>query len=198
MWILNFIPLWIVHAVFSISVALFLATYFLTKLPFISTYAKIIRPVSFALMLGMIWYEGGLSNQAAWEARVKEMQAKVAKAEAESLEANKKLNSKVIKKIDLVKGTTNENIKIVREIVSKNDSKCELSNAFVVLHNSASQNVISPSARELPAGASNVKASQLLETVTENYGLYYQQREIIKGWQEWYKEQKNIFEEVSK
>ena len=198
MWILNFIPLWIIHAVLGISVAAFLATYFLTKVPFISNYAKVVRPVTFALMLGMIWYEGGLSNQAAWEARVKEMESKVAKAEAESAEANKKISSKVVKKIDQIKGTTNENIKTIRQVVSKDDPKCQLSNAFVVLHNSASQNVVSSSTGELPTGTSNIKASQLLETVTENYGLYYQQREIIKGWQEWYKEQKKIFEEVSK
>ena len=44
----------------------------------------------------------------------------------------------------------------------------------------------------------NVKASDLLTTVVENYGTYYEIREKLMGWQTWYKEQKKIFEEAQK
>ena len=45
-------------------------------------------------------------------------------------------------------------------------------------------------------GASDVKVSDLLRTVTENYGIYYQAREQVIGWQMWYSEQKKIYESV--
>jgi len=71
-----------------------------------------------------------------------------------------------------------------------------LSNAAIVLHDSASKNVVSPSTGAAVEGTSNVKASDLIRTVTDNYGTYYQVREQLLGWQEWYKEQKKVYEGV--
>ena len=44
--------------------------------------------------------------------------------------------------------------------------------------------------------ASEVKASELIGTVVENYGTYYQVVEQLRGWQDWYRTQKAIFEQV--
>jgi len=85
---------------------------------------------------------------------------------------------------------------VVEKIVTKYDNICTLSNAAIVLHNSASQNVLAPSSGTTVEGTSDVKASELIRTVTENYGLYYQTREQVIGWQMWYSEQKKIFENV--
>jgi hypothetical protein len=41
-----------------------------------------------------------------------------------------------------------------------------------------------------------VKASELLQTVTENYGSYYELSEQLKMWQEWYRSKKLIFESI--
>lgn len=196
MWIFNFIPFWVVHAVLFLSVVGLVAAFALSFIPFINKYSIPIKIVSFFLLIVSVWFEGSLSNQAVWEAKVKEMELKVAKAEAKSAELNTKITSNVTKKIEKIKGTTNENVRIVREIISKDDNKCELSTAYVLLHDSASQNVVSPSSGSPASGASNVKASEFLQTVTENYGLYYKIREELLAWQEWYREQKKIYEEV--
>ena len=45
--------------------------------------------------------------------------------------------------------------------------------------------------REVPAGASS---SVVFETVIENYGTYYEVANRLRGWQQWYAEQKKIFE----
>jgi hypothetical protein len=55
---------------------------------------------------------------------------------------------------------------------------------------------LAPSSGTTVEGTSDVKASELVRTVTENYGLYYQTREQVIGWQMWYSEQKKIFENV--
>lgn len=45
--------------------------------------------------------------------------------------------------------------------------------------------------QEVPAGSSS---SVVFETVIENYGIYYEVANRLKGWQQWYAEQKKIFE----
>lgn len=41
-----------------------------------------------------------------------------------------------------------------------------------------------------------VAITEMLKTVVENYTLYYQCSTKVEGWQEWYTEQKKIFDEV--
>lgn len=45
--------------------------------------------------------------------------------------------------------------------------------------------------KEVPAGSSS---SVVFETVIENYGTYYEIANRLKGWQQWYAEQKKIFD----
>ena len=47
--------------------------------------------------------------------------------------------------------------------------------------------------KEVPAGAA---ADQVFEVVIENYGTYYEVSNKLKGWQQWYIDQKKIFDSV--
>jgi hypothetical protein len=197
MWILSFLPDWIFHLILLAGIAGLGASFVLKFIPFIAQYQLPIKVGSLILIVVGVWFQGAMSNQAAWQARVNEMQAKVAAAEVKSAQTNTKIVTKVVTQIQVVKDTTNANKQYIKDVVAKDlDTKCELSNASVMLHNSASQNVVSGSTGDTVGGTSDVKASDLLETVTENYGTYYQVVEKLKGWQTWYKEQKAIFESV--
>lgn len=48
-----------------------------------------------------------------------------------------------------------------------------------------------PALKEIPAGSS---ASVVFDTVIENYGTYNQISEQLRGWQQWYVDQKKIFD----
>lgn len=48
-----------------------------------------------------------------------------------------------------------------------------------------------PALKEIPAGAS---ASVVFDVVVENYGTYNEVANQLKGWQQWYVEQKKIFD----
>ena len=48
-----------------------------------------------------------------------------------------------------------------------------------------------PALKEIPAGAS---ASVIFDTVVENYGTYNEVANQLRGWQQWYIEQKKIFD----
>jgi hypothetical protein len=67
-----------------------------------------------------------------------------------------------------------------------------------VLINSASQNEVARGASSTDGSASNVRASDIVETVVENYGRYNELREKVIAWQKWYQDQKKIFEETTK
>jgi len=64
------------------------------------------------------------------------------------------------------------------------------------LHNSSSQNELPSSTIGTVTGTSEVTTAELLGTVNENYGTYYEMRERLLGWQDWYKKQKHIFETI--
>lgn len=148
------------------------------------------------LIAGSCWHLGGTSTEAAWQARVQEMEAKVAKAEARAAEANTQVVTQVVTKTKLIKEKTQANVEYITQYVASDlDSSCKLTNASIMLNNSASQGEVPPSTTGVAAGTSDVKASEFLATVTENYGTYYQLVEQVKGWQAWYYKQKKIFEE---
>lgn len=44
----------------------------------------------------------------------------------------------------------------------------------------------------------SVPITELLKTVVNNYTLYYKCSDYVEGWNKWYKEQKQIYEKVSK
>jgi hypothetical protein len=48
-----------------------------------------------------------------------------------------------------------------------------------------------PELQEIPPGAS---ASVIFDTVIENYGTYNQVANQLLGWQQWYQDQKKIFD----
>lgn len=50
-----------------------------------------------------------------------------------------------------------------------------------------------PELKEIPQDASAV---EVIDTVIENYGTYHEVANLLRGWQQWYVEQKKIFESV--
>lgn len=51
-----------------------------------------------------------------------------------------------------------------------------------------------PDLEMVPTGTTDI--TEMLKTVVRNYGTYYQCSNKVDGWQEWYKEQKKIFDSV--
>ena len=193
MWILNWLPNFIFHLIVIVAILGLIASQFFSFIPFIKQYAIPVKIVSIIALVIGVWFEGGISTNDSWLAKVKEMEIKVAKAEAQSSEANVKIVTKIIEKEKIIKETTNENIQAVTKYVT---DECKLSNVAVSLHDSSSRNEVPSSTIDTIRGTSEIKTAELLTTVIENYGTYYEVVNKLKGWQEWYKEQKQIFESV--
>jgi hypothetical protein len=106
MWILSILPNWVIHAFLFAGLVGTIAGFVLGMIPVIKQYIIPIRIISLVILTLSIFLEGGLSDNQAWELRVKEMEAKVAKAEAISAKENTKLLEKVVTKTQYVKGKT--------------------------------------------------------------------------------------------
>jgi len=192
-WLLSFLPNFIFHLIVIIAILGLLAATFFSFIPFVSTYTSPIKIVSIVMLVIGIWFEGGISNNDAWLTKVKEMELKVAKAEAQSAEINTKLAYEINVKNKIIKENSNANSKAITKYVT---DECKLSNAAVSLHNSSSKNEVPSSTIGTITGTSNFKTVDLITTINENYGTYYELVNTVKGWQKWYNEQKQIFESV--
>ena len=179
-----------VHGVVGLAAVLFVASFFF------GLYKPFIRIAAIVVALFGIYFEGGYMTEKEWRARVEALEAKVKVAEEKSAEVNTVIEKQYVDRVKVIKETANANIQYVDRVVAKYDNLCTVSNAAVLLHDSASRNEVARSSLGLDEGTSSLKISDILSTVTDNYSTYYQVREQVIGWQQWYKEQKKIFESV--
>ena len=194
MWMLALVPTEIlqlfVHGVVGLAAVLFVASFFF------GVYKPLFRIAAFVIALFGIYFEGGYMTEMEWRARVEALEAKVKVAEEKSAEVNTVIEKQYVDRVKVIKETANANIQYVDRVVAKYDNLCTLSNAAVMLHDSASRNEVARSTIGLDEGTTSLKISDILTTVTDNYATYYQVREQVLGWQQWYREQKKIFESV--
>jgi hypothetical protein len=193
LWTLSFVPIWVIHATLFAGVGLFVITTIASHIPFIKTYAMILRLISIIAIVIGIYLEGALGFIQQHKKAMDELNAKIKVAEQQADDANKKIKTKIVETVKIIKDTTNANVQAIREYGSDN---CKLSNVGIVLHDVASQNQVPPSTIGTIRGTSDVETNKLIETAIENYGTCYEMREKLRAWQDWYKTQKDIYESV--
>lgn len=195
MWLINFIPDWIYHAFVSLGLVGLVVSSVLSYIPAINQYRHPITLVSGLVFAIGLFMEGLIFGLSDMKEQVAAMEEKVKVAEHQAAIINEKVVIKYKTNVVKVKEVTNDILQQVETHIDKSiDTNYPVPNAFVVLHDSASQNQIPPSAGGAYEGTSDVKTSEVARTVTENYGTCYEIREQVKGWQNWYTEQKTIFD----
>ena len=98
MWYLSLLPSIVFHAILAAGLLCIFVSMVLKVVPFVSTYYIPIRIAGFVLFVVGVYFEGAIGIQAAMMERVKEMEAKVAAAEAESKKENIKIQEKIVYK----------------------------------------------------------------------------------------------------
>jgi len=139
MWILDFLPGWIFTLITLAGAGAYLVTEVLGNIPFVAQYLRAIRAGAIVALVFGVYMMGGSANQEKWEARVKELEAKVAVAEEQSKTANAKLDAKMKEKAKVIK----EKEYIIQEKIIKVkeqiDAKCEVPLEAVKLLNDAAE-----------------------------------------------------------
>jgi len=198
-WMLQLIPdsifVWITYALFVTGIVLYIASKLVAWLPMIGRYKLGAELLGVAVLIVSAYFYGGVE----YRQMIADLKARVAVAEQQSRDANATLEKKTQQHIKEIKEVRNENKKIVRETVGRQiDSQCVLPRSAVSLHDSASRNEVSRSSNSVDGTPSTVKASELIETVVDNYGVCHENAEKLRGWQEWYRTQKKIFDAITK
>lgn len=109
------------------------------KIPFVGTYATIIKIVSIVLFCIGLYWKGGYSVEEDWRQRVADMEEKVRLAEEKSKEVNTVIETKYKDRVKKVTETRNiivEKIKINEKII---DAKCELDPVVISILNEAAK-----------------------------------------------------------
>lgn len=143
MWILQFLPYWIFYGLFFVGLLGFLATYLLKFIPIpaIYVYRTPIQIVSLILVVFGVFMSGAIHNEETWQARVKELEVKLAEAEAESQKENTKIVEKIVYKNQIVKQRGEDIIRYIDKEVVKYDNQCVIPKEFVEAHNRAAKGV---------------------------------------------------------
>ena len=119
--------------------------FFIKNIPVINQYRIPAQVLGIALLVVGVYWRGGYAIEMEWRARVAEVEAKVAAAEAQSKEANETIKTKVVTKIQIVKTRGAEQIKYIDREIVKYDEKfakggaCEIPQEFIKAHNSAAE-----------------------------------------------------------
>jgi hypothetical protein len=141
MWILDWLPNFVFHLITIAGILGLLAAQFFSFLPFVSQYTTPIKVVSIILLVVGIWFEGGISNENKWQARVTELQLKVAAAEKESAKQNTVIVEKIVTKTQIIKEKGDDVIKYIDRELVKYDNQCVIPEQFVKAHNDAARSV---------------------------------------------------------
>ena len=144
MWIINWLPEFVVHLIFLAGIAGTIAGFVLGFIPFISKYKLPIQIISLLLLSLGVYLEGGLAEKAKWELRVKEMEKKVAEAEAKSAVINTEIVEKVVTQKQVIKVKGDKVIEYIDREVKVFDNTCTVPEIAIKAHNMAAKNEAPP------------------------------------------------------
>ena len=137
MWMLNLLPDVAWHLLLIISLVTIAFTYFLRMIPFVGANAVQLRFAAIALLILAVWMEGGIANEAKWQDRVKDLEAKVAEAEKRAAEANAKIEYVYVDKVQVVKEIQYVVRKEIERAAPELDANCRISPQAIELLNQA-------------------------------------------------------------
>jgi len=143
-WVLSLITdellNWIYWGIIAAGLTGLFAGWVAKFIPFYGKYASILKPVGIILLVLGVWLRGGYDTEMEWRAKVEEAQAKVAKAEEASKDANTKLEAKIKEKAKVRK----EYITTVKERIVKDtqiiDAECKVAPEAIKDLNDAATN----------------------------------------------------------
>jgi hypothetical protein len=136
-WIIALLPHFVITLLIVAGIVGLLVASFVGKVPFIKQYNLPIKITSLVLLVFGIYLQGAAAYKASTDKAVSELQAKLAKAEVQSVKTNTEIVEKVVKDTQVIheKGKTVTQY-VDREIV-KYDNKCELPIEVIKAHNAA-------------------------------------------------------------
>lgn len=140
MWILNFLPDFIVPLILLVGAVLTFAGFFLSFIPFIGPYKLPVQILGVVILSSGLYLYGGLSFKKDLEAEIAELKIKLARSEAEGIRLNNEISTKYISKKDAAKLKNQKVTEYIEREVKVYDGTCKLPEAAIKAHNAAALN----------------------------------------------------------
>jgi hypothetical protein len=137
MWIIDFLPDWIWMLVLWLGIISIGISYLLAKIPLVGQYKLPLRIGGVVALLIGVYFQGAVSNEEKWQARVKELEAKIAIAEEKGKEETVKIVNKTVIKREYYKERGNDIVQYVDREIVKYDNTCPVPKEVVKAHNDA-------------------------------------------------------------
>jgi hypothetical protein len=137
MWILSVLPDFVLHLILIAGILGTVVGFVLGFIPLVSKYKLPIQICSVLILSLGVYLEGGLADKQEWLLKVKEVEAKLAKAEAQAAVENVKIVTKVVKKLELVRTRGNDVVQYIDREVVKYDNICPIPIEVIRAHNVA-------------------------------------------------------------
>ena len=143
MFLLSFLPdsflLWAINLILLVGLVGTLSSYFIRFIPPLFPYAGLIKTIGIVLLVVGVYFRGGYGVEMEWRARVAEVEAKVAAAEAKSKQVNTVIQKVYVDKVKIV---TDTKIVIQEKIVEKEkiiDAECKVAPEAITILNEAAK-----------------------------------------------------------
>lgn len=145
----NLIPDWLITVLVNGLIIAGLvgisASWIARFVPYFNLYRGPIQAIGVVCLVLGVYFKGGADVERSWRERVRDLEARVAQAEQQSVEANKRLDNQLQQNKKLTQEVKNANQAAIRANASKIDAECRVPDVAISLHNSASKNQVSGS-----------------------------------------------------
>ena len=144
-WMLGLIPDWVWTTLLVGSVIGILSAWLLKRIPFVSQYRFPIQAVSVVSLLVSIWFVSANSTNAVWEAKIKDLEAKVKLAEEQSTEKNVEIQEKIVTKTKIITEKGKTQIEYVDRVITQDKEiikyieQCPVPKVIIDAHNAAAE-----------------------------------------------------------
>jgi hypothetical protein len=129
--------IWVTYILVGAGLALYIASKLVNLIPLMGQYKLPAELIGVALLVAGSYFMGGHGVQSAWEARVKELQDKLAAAEVESQKVNTVIETKVVEKIKYI----DRKVEVVRTQIEKDkeiiNADCKVNETAIKDYNAA-------------------------------------------------------------
>lgn len=146
MFLLQLLPtsmlVYFVNLIFYVGVACTLFG-FVFRFKFFEQWRLIIQVVGVLALGAGLYFKGGYEVESQWRARVAELEAKVAAAEAKSQVVNTVIKEQVVTKIQKVKEVQYKNREIIKQVEKIIDRDCTVPPEAIDILNAAARNEVS-------------------------------------------------------
>ena len=143
MWMMHLLPdsflIWIINLLLVGGLIGIVVGFFGSKIPFVSTYARIIQIASIIVFCIGVYWKGGYSVEADWRQRVAELEEKIKDAEEKSRQTNVVIETKYRDRVKTITETRERVVEKIKEREKVINAKCELDPSVISILNEASK-----------------------------------------------------------